>query len=302
MSERNPRGSGTLDLNLLRTFLAVHRTGSFTAAAQHLGLSQSTVTTQVRSLEQRLDHELFDRRARGVAPLPYADELAARLAAPLDQLAHITGERHGTAAVPVHIAGPAEFLCVVLLPAIAPLVADGVRLRLATGLTDPLLEELRAGRHDLVVATQRPRGRSLRAEPLVDEEFVLVAAPIWAERLAGQDLPDALRDVPLVTYAEDLPIARRYWRHVFDRRLHAQAAVTVPDLRGILAAVIAGIGWSVLPSYLCRAELADGTLRLLHRTDDPPINTGYLVQRPGTSANPDVTRVRDHLLAAARMW
>ena len=306
MTERDPHASGPLDLNLLRTFLAVHRSGSFTSAAQQLGLSQSTVTTQIRGLEQRLDHELFERRARGVAPLPYADELAASLATPLDQLAHIADRRPGTATAPVHIAGPAEFLCAILLPALAPLVADGVRLRLATGLTDPLLEELRAGRHDLVVATQRPRGRSLRAEPLMDEEFVLVAAPVWAERLAdrpaGRDLPEALIDVPLVSYAEDLPIARRYWRHAFGRRLHTQAAVTVPDLRGILAAVISGMGWSVLPGYLCRTELASGALRLLHQTDDPPINTAFLVQRPGRPANPDVTRVRDHLLAAAKVW
>ncbi|KUJ67385.1 LysR family transcriptional regulator [Streptomyces albus subsp. albus] len=302
MSNRNLHGSARLDLNLLRTFLAVHRSGSFTAAAEQLGLSQSTVTTQIRSLENRLGRELFERRARGVAPLPYADEFAAQLAAPLDQLSGLTGEGPGPVARPVHLAGPAEFLCAVALPALAPLVAEGVRLRVATGLTDPLLAELRAGRHDLVVATQRPRGRTLHSEPLVDEEFVLVAAPVWAARLAGRELPTALLEVPLVTYAEDLPIARRYWRHVFDRRLHAQASVTVPDLRGILSALTAGVGWSVLPGYLCRDEIAAGALRLLHQPEDPPINTGYLVQRPGGSPNPHVARVRDRLLAAAKSW
>ncbi|MBO1413873.1 LysR family transcriptional regulator, partial [Streptomyces sp. FH025] len=304
MSDRNSHGSGgsgPLDLNLLRTFLTVHRTGSFTAAAHQLGLSQSTVTTHIRALEQRLGRELFERRARGVAPLPYADEFAVRLAPPLDQLAGLTNDRPRNAREPVHLAGPAEFLSTVLIPALAPLVAEGVRLRLATGLTDPLLEELRAGRHDLVIATQRPRGRTLRAEPLLDEEFVLVAGPAWAQRLSGsQDLPTALEEAPLVTYAEDLPIVRRYWRHVFDRRLHVQASVTVPDLRGIVAAVTAGMGWSVLPTYLCHTELASGAMRLLHEPEDPPINTGYLVRRHGDSANPDVARVRDFLLAAAR--
>ncbi len=300
MRDRDSHGSGPLDLNLLRTFLAVHRCGSFTAAAHQLGLSQSGVTTQIRALENRLGRELFERRARGVTPLPFADEFAARLSTPLDQLAGITGERPTTTAEPVHLAGPAEFLCTVLLGVLAPLATQGVRLRVATGLTDPLLDELRAGRHDLVVATQRPRGRTLHAEPFADEEFVLVAAPVWAERLAGRELPAALQEVPLVTYAEDLPIARRYWRHVFDRRLHAQAAITVPDLRGVLAAVTAGAGWSVLPSYLCRTELASGALRLLHRPEDPPINTAYLVQRPGGSTNPHVAVVRERLLAAAK--
>ncbi|MFI6445713.1 LysR family transcriptional regulator [Kitasatospora sp. NPDC050543] len=311
MSDRNANGSGLtgsapMDLNLLRTFLAVHRAGSFTAGAQLLGLSQPTVTAQIRSLERRLGRELFERQARGVAALPFADELATQLSGPLDQLTAVsvavTGEERTGPAEPVHLAGPAEFLCVALLPALAPLVADGVRLRLATGLTEPLLEELRAGRHDLVISTHRPRGRALAAVPLADEEFVLVAAPGWAERLAGADLPAALHRVPLISYAEELPIARRYWRHVFERRLNCPAAVTVPDLRGVLAAVTAGAGFSVLPSYLCRTELATGALVRLHEPEDPPINTAYLVQRPGTFVNPHLTRVRDQLLNAARAW
>ncbi|MFE3639166.1 LysR family transcriptional regulator [Streptomyces sp. NPDC059168] len=295
------------DLNLLRTFLAVYRSGSFTGAARLLGLSQPTVTTQMRALERQSGRELFERLPRGVAPTPVADELAARIAAPLDELAGVAGPdpAAGAHAEPVHLAGPAEFLCATVLPALAPLVAEGVRLRVATGLTEPLLDELRAGRHDLVIATARPRGRTLHAVPLADEEFVLVAAPARAGRL--RDLlpvegPAALHGVPLVTYAEDLPIARRYWRHVFGRRLSRTAALTVPDLRGVLAAVVAGAGFSVLPRYLCAQALESGALVELLTPQDPPINTGYLVERPGARDNPDVTRVRELLLAAGRTW
>ncbi|WP_180989711.1 LysR family transcriptional regulator [Streptomyces cahuitamycinicus] len=294
------------DLNLLRTFLAVHRSGSFTAAAQLLGLSQPTVTTQIRSLERQTRRELFERLPRGVAPTAVADELAARVAGPLDALAEATGHGpRGARAEPVHLAGPAELLSTRALPALAPLVTEGVRLRVTTGLTEPLLDELRAGRHDLVIATTRPRGRTLSAVPLVDEEFVLVAAPAWADRVARRpaaDGPVALQDVPLISYAEDLPIVRRYWRHVFGRRLNCRAAVSVPDLRAVLALVTAGAGFSVLPRYLCAAELSSGALVLLDAPEDAPINTGFLVQRPGASDNPHVTLVRDRLLEAGRTW
>ncbi|MEV0977167.1 LysR family transcriptional regulator [Streptomyces sp. NPDC049915] len=296
-----------LDLNQLRTFLAVYRSGSFTGAAQLLGLSQPTVTTQMRALERQTGRELFERGPRGVVPTAVADELAARISTPLDELATVAGPdpAAGDRRAPVHLAGPAELLCSRALPALAPLVADGVRLRVSPGLTDALLDELRAGRHDLVIATARPRGRALTSVPLTDEEFVLVAAPVWAdalkERLAVEG-PAVLHPVPLVSYAEDLPIARRYWRHVFGRRLSCTAAVTVPDLRGVLAAVEAGAGFTVLPRYLCLDQLARGTLVPLHEPDDPPINTGFLVQRPGVGDNPDVARVREVLLRAARGW
>ncbi|MEU6578670.1 LysR family transcriptional regulator [Streptomyces sp. NPDC046805] len=295
------------DLNLLRTFLAVYRSGSFTAAAGLLGLSQPTVTAQIRSLERHTGRELFQRLPRGAAPTAVAHDLATRVAAPLDALAGVTGDHtalHERAA-PVHLAGPAELLCTRLLPTLAPLVAEGVRLRVTLGLTEPLLDELRAGRHDLVIATFRPRGRSLTAVPLMDEEFVLVAAPTWAERVKGQlaaQGPAVLHAVPLVSYAEDLPIARRYWRHAFGTRLSCPAAITVPDLRGVLAAVTAGAGFTVLPRYLCHDELASGALVALHEPDDSPINTGYLVQRPGRPDNPDVTRVRNLLIEAGPTW
>ncbi|MEU9454105.1 LysR family transcriptional regulator [Streptomyces sp. NPDC048277] len=293
------------DLNLLRTFLAVYRSGSFTAAAPLLGLSQPTVTAQIRSLEQQTGRELFTRLPRGVEPTPLADELAGRVAAPLDALATLDGGSGPLAGqtAPVHLAGPSELLCVRVLPALVPLIADGVQLRVAQGLPEPLLEEMRSGRHDLVIATRRPRGRSLPSAPLADEEYVLVANPAWAERAAADDdVCTALREVPLVTYAEDLPLVRRYWRTVFGRQLTARAAVTVPNLYAVLSAVNAGAGYSVLPRSLCQEYLDSGRLALLHEPEEPPLNTLFLVQRPGSDTNPDVARVRDHLRAAALGW
>ncbi|MFF8291506.1 LysR family transcriptional regulator [Streptomyces sp. NPDC016309] len=307
MTDRTP-GGAPLDLTLLRTFLAVHRSGSFTAAARLVGLSQPTVTAQIRALERRLGRELFTRLPRGVAPTAVADGLAARVAEPLDALEAVTGGGPSEGeAEPVRLAGPAELLCVRVLPALAAVVAGrGVVLRVATGLTDGLLDGLRAGHHDLVIATYRPRGRALVAVPLMDEEFVLVAAPVWEDaigtgRVAAEGAA-ALRGVPLVAYAEDLPITRRYWRHVFGTRLTARPSLTVPDLRGVLAAVAAGAGVAVLPRYLCLDELASGALVPLLSPEDPPINTAYLVRRPGTVDHPHLALVADLLLREARGW
>ncbi|WP_460759617.1 LysR family transcriptional regulator [Nocardiopsis oceani] len=307
----DPVADGPLDLQLLRTFLAVHRSGSFTAAAQLLRLSQPTVTTQIRTLERRLGHELFERLPRGVAPTADANDLAARVAGPLDDLEVVAGRTGpGSSSLPpapLRLAGPAELLGERVLPALAPLVTgEDLRLRVHTGLADELLEGLRAGRHDLVLSTVRPRGRTLLAEPLMDEEFVLVAAPSWAERI-GLDRVQrqgcaALCGVPLVTYADDLPIARRYWRHVFGVRLTYTPAITVPDLRAVMTAVAGGAGVTVLPRYLCQRALLDGDLVALLEPEDPPFNTVYLARRPGVTDNPHLERVRSRLLGAARHW
>nr|WP_246075213.1 LysR substrate-binding domain-containing protein [Nonomuraea terrae] len=117
----------------------------------------------------------------------------------------------------------------------------------------------------------------------MDEEFVLVAAPAWAGQIGPLTCDDQgpLRDAQLVAYAEDLPILCRYWRHVFLARLSARPAVVVPDLRGVRSSVAAGSGVTVLPRYLCEDDLASGTLLTLLSSEDPAINTGFLVQRTG---------------------
>ncbi|MEV5837103.1 LysR family transcriptional regulator [Nocardia sp. NPDC052112] len=307
MGDRDSDGS--LDLNQLRTFLAVHRAGSITAGARLVGLSQPTVTTQLQALEKRLGYRLFERLPRGVASTAAAVELAARVAGPLDALDAVTGAAVPAAPVPqppVRLAGPAELLAVQALPALAPLIERGVRLTVTAGLSEELLSGLRAGHYDLIVSTVRPRGRALVAEPLVDEEFVLVAAPELAASIdttrLRADGPAVLTDQPLVSYSAELPILRRYWRHVFGVRLAAEAAVVVADLRAVTATVAAGAGISVLPRYLCAPELAAGTLVALLEPDDPPINTGFLVRRPGTTSRPHVDLVHEHLRVAARTW
>ncbi|WP_069163139.1 LysR family transcriptional regulator [Nocardia altamirensis] len=306
MSDRDSDGS-SLDLNQLRTFLAVYRAGSITAGARLIGLSQPTVTAQLQALEKRLGR-LFERLPRGVAPTAAAAELAARIAEPLDALTAVAGRSVATESVPqppVRLAGPAEMLAVQALPALAPLIERGVRLTVTAGLSEDLLAGLRAGTYDLVVSTMRPRGRTVLAEPLSDEEFVLVAAPEVAARIDTARLqagPGVLAGVPLVSYAGELPILRRYWRHVFGIRLIGEASVVVADLRAVAAAVTAGAGISVLPRYLVAAQLDSGRLVALLEPPDPPINTGFLVRRPGTSTRPHVDLVCTTLRAAARNW
>ncbi|WP_432825855.1 LysR family transcriptional regulator [Dactylosporangium sp. CA-092794] len=280
-------------LDQLRTFLAVYRAGSMTAGARDVGLSQSTVTSQIQALEQQSGRQLFQRVPRGVHPTAVADDLAARVAGPLDALAQALTPSSAPQLPPepVHLAGPAELLALRVMPALAPLVSRGIRLRVTAGLADDLLEGLQLGRFDLLISPVRPRGRTLLATPLADEEFVLVAAgPLDPEQ------------APLIAYAEDVPIVRRYWRHVFGRRLTTSPAVVIPDLRGVLAAVTAGAGWSVLPRYLCAAELASGALRLLNDPEDPPINTGFLVRRSTAGTNAHVHLVHDTLLGEGRTW
>ncbi|MFS8096626.1 LysR family transcriptional regulator [Lentzea alba] len=290
---------GLTDLDLLATFLEIYRGGSLTAAATRRGLTQPAVSGQLAKLERELGEPLFVRGSRGVTPTTRADELARRAGPHVDQL------RSALDPVPalegtVRIGGAAEFMTARGLPALVPLTQRGIRFEVTLGLANDLLATLKAGQLDLVLSSVRP-GAGLTATPFTDEEFQLVGPPILArtvdQDLLGEDPARALEHLPLVAYSEELPIIRRYWRSEFGKRPKNPTAVIVPDLRAVLAAVIAGAGVSALPRYLAEPALTAGSVELLHHPEIPPLNTLYVVTRGST---PLVDSVVEHL--KSRDW
>ncbi|MER5841384.1 LysR family transcriptional regulator [Streptomyces prasinus] len=299
-----------MDLALLRTFVTVHRAGSFTRAAALLGLSQPAVTSQIRTLERQLGRPLFLRQARGVTPTTIGDELAHKAAPHLDALVEITeaGLDEDSSSRTLHLAGPLEFTSERAVPALTALTRNGrsFALRASFGTAEETLEGLAAGWHDLAISTVRPRGALLSATPLCDEEHVLIAAPRWAERFgadgvhpAGMSAPE---QIPVIEVHESLPLVSRYWASVFDSRPVTAGAVVVPDLRAVLACAVAGAGMAVLPRYLCTAALERGEVTALHEPAVPPLRTYFLVVRSGTLALPHVARAHEALQQAAADW
>lgn len=286
---------GLSHLQLWRTFLAVHSSGSLSAAARIVGLTQPAVSAQLNSLERLVGERLFVRTARGVVATAGADALAARLAGPFEAMSQaLAGAGDASPQPPVRLGGPSELLAEVVAPALAGLVADGVRVHVIPGMPEALFAALRSGAIDVVIASERPRGRALMAEPLAEETFLLAASPAVASHLtltAGPSAASALDPVPLLAYAGDVPVLRRYWRHVFGSRLEREPALTFPDLRALRDAAVAGAGATVLPSYLCRQELDSGSLVDLLPTADPPTNALHLLRRPASAGRPHVVRV-----------
>lgn len=300
-----------MDLALLRTFVTVHRAGSFTRAAALLGLSQPAVTSQIRTLERQLGRPLFLRQARGVTPTSVGDELAHKAAPHLDALVEIaeTGLDDESSLRTLHLAGPPEFTAERAVPALTELTGEngqGLALRASFGTAEETLEGLAAGHHDLAISTARPRGALLTATALCDEEHILVAAPQWAEQIGPDTLrrkgAGALEGLPVVEVHESLPFVSRYWASVFDSRPAASGTVVVPDLRAVLACTAAGAGLAVLPRYLCAGALERGQVVALHHPPVPPLRTYFLAVRTGTLALPHIARAHERLQRAAADW
>ncbi|MCI1747762.1 MAG: LysR family transcriptional regulator [Acidipropionibacterium sp.] len=295
---------GRVSLDGLAVFVAIARAGSVTGAADEIGSTQSTVSSQLAGLERELGYRLFERTPRGVLLTARGRDLLARVEPALDTaIAALPGAGAAVQRRVIFFGGPAEFLSAVALPGLAVQEADAStpaqpeaqapELRVEFGEAEDLLDRLGEGALDLVVSTVQPRRRGISFQPLYDEEFVLVMSPAMAVRF--RDDPDA---VPVLSYSEELPIIRRYWRSVFDRPpTRLRTAAIVPDLRVLATLAERGIGMTVLPRYLAESGLAAGRLIDPVAPEISPLNTIYLArrgQRRGAAPDLDrfVTRLR----------
>lgn len=283
----------------LKAFVAVARAGSFSAAAQTLGLAQSSLSEQVARLERTLGYRLVDRSPTGVRTTGRGQALLARIEGPVEVLAEATAPQeatHGHRAM--LLGGPAEFLSEVVLPRLPEHLPPGQQVTARFGDVDDLTGELREGLIDVLVSTVPVRSQALMLTPVYDEMFVLVAHPRWANTAA-----ECLEEIPVLSYGPELPIIRRYWRSVFGRRpSDLVVSMIAPDLRSLRRLAIAGAGMTVLPHYLAHHHLEQGDLIELHRPETYPINTLCVVsRRPRPTPDPAVRSLREAVRKICRI-
>jgi DNA-binding transcriptional LysR family regulator len=289
-----------------KTFLTTYRLGSVTAAAAQLAITQPGASGHLKALEASLRKKLFVKQGRGLEPTPAAHALARSLAPYLDGLDQVLAASRMSSEELVGVVtlgGPVEFLSRVLLPCIAQITESQLQLSVVFGLADALAESLRKTELDLAVLTVKPQHGSLEVVSLYREEFVIVAAPAIAARLARSrsqtSEPHELEALPWLAYDEALPLIRRFWRKQFSRQPGLKPNAVVPDLRALRMLCLSGAGATVLPRYLVDEDLQRGELTELTPADSPPSNTLYLAWVKGSLRSPRIMHMRDRIVAAA---
>jgi len=166
-----------VDWTLWRSFLAVADTGSLSAAARRLGLTQPTLGRHIEALETAIGQPLFLRAPHGMMPTPAAQALMpeaqtmAHAAASLERRAASSGEFRGTVRIAAsHVVG-AEVLPRLLAPLLDQHPGLAIELDLSNDPAD-------LGRHaaDLAIRMTRPGQSSLIARKLADVRLGLFCA------------------------------------------------------------------------------------------------------------------------------
>ena len=212
-----------IDYGLLPTLLELASGQTFAQAAQRLHITPSAVSHQVRTLEQQLRVQLFERVGRRARLSPQAKLLAECVRQhlpPIQAAIDALGAEAQGLAGPVHIGGALPFSRLWLRPRLVRLLKTHPELQPQVRFGPPsvLLPKLEEGELDFALVAEPVESKTLSARAVYVEKLWAVCAKSY---LAAQPAPTTLKELSaqrFVIYDEHRPMHDIWWRAMFGRR------------------------------------------------------------------------------------
>lgn len=251
-----------LNYHHLRYFREVATVGNLTQAAARLNLSQSALSTQIRQLEERLGHPLFDRVGRrlvlteaGGIALDHAD----RIFDAGEELVAALGQREGTVR-PLRLGAQSTLSRNFQLRFLRPVLSTGeVELILSSGNNAVLLEALQSLALDIVLTTETPSRdtfSNLIAHRIAGQPVGLYGV---ADRLRHASLRDLLSQEPVILPTES-SIRTGFDSLIAKLGIEPRIAAEVDDMAMVRLLARDGVGVAAAPAVVLTDELEQGIL------------------------------------------
>ncbi|MEW6639310.1 MAG: LysR substrate-binding domain-containing protein [Pseudomonadota bacterium] len=274
-----------LDLDLLRSFVSVVDAGGFTRAGERVHRTQSTVSQQIKRLEDELGCTLLNRVGKRVTPTEDGERLlsyARRILALAEEARDVLSRPETEGAVRLGI--PEDFAAYRLTQLLAGFARSrpGLRLDVRADQSRVLRRDLERGEIDLALL-KRDAGEK-------------GGIAVWPERVhwvTSRTVPldPAAKSVPLIFFATGC-LYRTRAIHALESAGRAwHMAYTSSSLSGIQAAVAAGLGLSILPAIAIQPEH-----RVLTARDGfAPIDKTEVALVAAPNASPATLRLAERL-------
>jgi DNA-binding transcriptional LysR family regulator len=280
----------------LRSFLAVVRTGSVTAAADELVVSQPSVSAAVSALARELGVNLTERVGRNVRPSP-AGEVFATYAADivglLDQGARAAREAADRASAELRIGAvttAGEHIAPQLMQAFHARHPE-IRLSVDVGNRERVFERLRTHRSDIAIGG-RPPDDALTAQPFLDNPIVVITAPDDPLATARRVPVEQLGSRPWLVREEGSGTRAMTEEFLAAHDLHPPIR-TLGSNGAIKQAARAGLGVSLQSRLATHLEVELGLLATIHVDVPLPRRHWYVIRPAHGPLRPAVERFLD---------
>ncbi len=261
-----------LNLHHLRYFRAIAHEQGLARAAERLHVSPSALSVQLRQLEARLGHALFERRGRrlvlteaGRVALEHADSIHA---AGEELLATLKGRPRGRVSV-LRIGSVATLSRNFQLLLLKPLLArDDVQIRLESGRLRELLLHLGAHQLDVVLANEavpRDAAQGWRSTLIAQQPLAIVSAPGKGRKPPPLPFPQGLHEQPLLLPGGDHAVRGAFDALLADAGVRPRVLAEVDDMAMLRLLARETGALALVPPVVVRDEIEDGVLVETHR-------------------------------------
>ena len=249
----------------IRAFVQAVEAGSFSRAAQQLGMSPSSVGKAVARLEQRLDVRLFHRTTRSLSltdeGLAFHDS-CVRALAELEQAENALAERRMQPAGRLRIAVPVLLGRDWVMPLLLQLAADYPALDIEARFSNQPVDFAEQGCDLAVRIGLLDDSTSLAARQLGVQKLVVCAAPAYLARHGAPVTPQALNGHACIGMLRDEQLEAWQLRDANGNiSVNISARLRLGHLEAVRQAALAGHGLAQLPRWLVEKELASGQLQ-----------------------------------------
>lgn len=237
----------------IQAFLAVVELGSFTRAADRLGISQPALSLLVRDLETHLGMRLVDRTSRRTEVSTNAVEFERAMRGLMNQFTEVMATAVNLASLKegrLSVAAPPTFSAIVMPSAIAEFKIAHPAVRLELIDTSDAIDELVAnGLVDLGLGTFSPKIDSIDRSVLMRDTLIAFASPNCSiADMANVSWADLAKH-PKIGLTLESGIRRLVDTIFTNQGVDLDYAFAVRSIATVLAFVEAGLGIAVLPSY-----------------------------------------------------
>jgi DNA-binding transcriptional LysR family regulator len=294
-----------LDWDKLRIFHTAAESGSFTHAAEKLGMSQSAVSRQISALEDDLGLKLFIRHARGLVLTEVGEQLfrtAHRMHWELQQVETQMSESQDVPTGPLIVTTTVGIGSTWLSSRLDEFLKLYPLIQLEIRLNDAELD-LAMREADVAIRLHRPNQSEMIQRKLFTVHNHFYASNAYIEEFGMPASADQLDDHRVISFGEPVPsylgdinFLERMGRTDSSPR---RATLKVNAIYGMMQACRAGIGIAMLPDYVTEKE--DGLVQVMPEIELPAYEA-YFVYPPALKNSKRVGVFRDFLVGKAREW
>ena len=257
--------SQPLDSRQLRAFSILARTGSFTATAQELHLSQSAISHSMKALEQEIGCRLLDRMGKtvvltqaGEQLLVHAQKILAEMESARSGLGYLG--KWGSSRLRI---GASTTACQHVLPAVLREFKESFpacAISIEPGDTPEMIDALRQHRIDLAVNLEPRREEPLAFRPLFTDELLFVVSPLHPWARAGRVTRSEIPGQHYILYGKGsytFGMIESYFRQ---EQIVLHSLLDLGSMEAIKELVKLGLGVSILTPWIARKELEEKSL------------------------------------------